>query len=227
MTMDRKLKSYAAILVAVYVILTVSFYFLAGDQLHLRQSRGNLELPAAEAGTVELSVGNVIEQQFTVEIQRLETIDIRWGTYYRPNAGTAVIELFDQRDGSVLMSSTFDMAQIPEGGLTTLTAAEPIEGLYEVPLLLRITSPDAQPGSAASPLMNLQPAQDGTKLLINAGGVEGTLCFAAKGEDYIWTGLHYWEFVAAGGVLLLLGLGMVWHRYSSGKHSFVINALVV
>ena len=46
--------------------------FLAGDQLHLRQSRGNLDMPEAESGTVELVQGAVVEQKFSCEIQRLQ-----------------------------------------------------------------------------------------------------------------------------------------------------------
>ena len=105
-----------------YAALIILFYFLVGEQLHLRQSRGNRELPAADSGTVELTAGSVVEQSFITTIQRLEQIDVQWGTYYRPNAGTVLLELMDLRDSSVLLSGAFDAAAITEGGLTTLTA---------------------------------------------------------------------------------------------------------
>jgi len=89
----------AAGLVLIYVAAIILFYFLSGEQLHLRQSRGNLALPAADSGTVELFPGSVVEQRFTTEIQRLERIDIQWGAYYRPNAGTVLAELVDLRSG--------------------------------------------------------------------------------------------------------------------------------
>ena len=125
----------ALILIIGYAVAVVLFYFLAGEQLHLRQSRGNVALPVADSGTVELAAGSVVEQRFTTEIQRLERIDIQWGTYYRPNAGIVLAELVDLRSGAVLLSQTFDAAGIPEGGLTTLTAETPIEGQYQAPLL--------------------------------------------------------------------------------------------
>lgn len=216
----------AAVLLLGYLALVVLFYFLAGEQLHLRESRGDLPLPAAENGTVELIAGSVVEQTFTAEIQRLEQIDVQWGTYYRTNAGTVLLELVDLRDGNVLLSGTFDAADITEGGLTTLTAEEPMERLYKVPLLLRITSPDCQPGSAASPLMNTQDMLEDGTLTLNGVPLEGMLCFAARGTDYIWTGLHYWEFAAVGAVLLLAGLGVIWLRLRQGKRSYVVNAVV-
>ena len=63
----HRLGRYAGIVFALYLVLTIGFYFLAGDQLLLRQSRGNMDLPVAEAGTVELCVGSVVEQRFVVE----------------------------------------------------------------------------------------------------------------------------------------------------------------
>lgn len=223
---NQLLRRLAAVLVLGYVLFVLLFYFLAGEQLHLRESRGDLPLPAAEAGTVELAAGNVVEQLFTAKIQRLEKISVQWGTYYRPNAGTVVMELYDTRTHTMLMSQQFDSAAIVEGGLTEMAAEEPIEGLYEVPLLLRVYSLDSQIGSAVSPLMNTQIQEDGFYLTLNGVSTPGVLCFSASGTDYIWTGLHYWQFAAAGLALILFFLGVVWYRYRRGKRSYVVNAVV-
>ena len=134
----------------IYALLVLGFYFLAGDQLRYRESRGNLAAPAAESGIVELVQGTIVEQSFIMKIQRLERLSVQWGTYYRPNAGAAVMELWNQASGQLLLQQSFDVAAISEGGFTTLTAAEPLEGLYNTPLLLRIYA-DSQLGSAVSP----------------------------------------------------------------------------
>ena len=208
-----------------YVCLVVLFYVLAGHQLHFRASRGSLAMPPAEAGTVELAQGAVVEQSFSVKIQRLQSVSVQWGTYYRPNSGTVTMELINQADGSVIMSQSFDAPAITEGGLTTMTAAEPIETVYGAPLLLRIYA-DSQPGSAVSPMMSSTAAQEGFSLSLNGVPMEGVLCFSVSGEDYIWTGLHYWEFAAAFGAVLALAAALIWRRYKQGKHSYVVNALV-
>ena len=219
------LRRLALVLAIGYIAAVILFYFLAGEQLHLRQSRDNLELPAADSGTVELVSGSVVEQRFATEIQRLEQIDIQWGTYYRPNAGTVLAELIDLRSGMVLLSQSFDATGIQEGGLTTLEAEIPIEGLYQVPLLLRLTA-DSPPGAAASPLMNTQGQEEGWELSLNGAPTSGTLCFALSGTDYIWTGLHYWQFAAAGLALVLLFIAVIWLRVRSGKRSYVVNAAI-
>lgn len=220
------LRRAALFLMVGYLLATTLFYFLAGEQLHLRESRGDLELPIADSGTVELAAGSVVEQVFATEIQRLEKISVQWGTYYRPNAGTVVMELYDTRSNALLMSKSFDAAAITEGGLTEMKAEEPIEGLYDAPLLLRIYSPDSQLGSAVSPLMNTQAEEEAFSLFLNGAPIPGILCFTASGTDYIWTGLHYWEFVAAGFALIVLFLAAVWYRCRCGKRSYVVNAVI-
>ena len=229
---DVNIKRFATTVTLAYVLLVVLFYFLAGDQLHYRQSRGNFSQPPVESGTVELVQGAVVEQTFSVKIQRLQSISVQWGTYYRANIGTVTMELYDLRDNSLVMAQNFNAADIPEGGTTTLVAESAVEMLYEAPLLLRIYS-DSPPGAAASPLMSFQTDEideademaEYFSLSLNGVPVEGVLCFSAFGEDYIWTGLHYWEFAAGFGAVLALTVFSVWLRYKRGKHSHVVNAL--
>ncbi len=222
---DVNLKRVALWITGAYALLAVLLYILMGYQLHFRESRGNLAMPTAETGTVELVQGSAVEQRFSAKIQRLESVTVQWGTYYRPNAGTVTIELFNEADGTLLMSGSFDAAAIAEGGTTEINAEEPIETAYLAPLLLRITS-DSQPGSAVSPLMSASAKEEGFSLNLNGAPTNGVLCFSASGEDYIWTGLHYWEFAAGFGLLLVLSELFIWNQHKKGKHSYVINALI-
>ena len=224
------LRRLAVVLLAGYLAAVVLFYFLAGEQLHLRKSRGNIDILPAESGTVELTAGSVVEQRFTTKIQRLEQVSVQWGTYYRQNAGTVLVELWDLSNNRLLLGQTLDATTVTDGGLTTLTAEKPIEGLYQLPLALRVTSLDGQPGSSLSPLMNngvLEETEGERELLLNGTLAPGTLCFAVRGTDYIWTGLHYWKFAATGFGLLILLLAIIWYRCKKGKRSYIINAVIV
>lgn len=212
-------------IIGAYILFVILFYWLVGYQLHYRPSRGNFEQPIAESGTVELIQGVSVEQTFQVKIQRLQSVSVQWGTYYRPNTGTVTMELLNLLDGMVVMSQSFDAASIAEGGLTTMSVETPIERLNDVPLLLRVYA-DSQPGSAVSPLMSTSAQEEGFALSLNGTPVVGMLCFSASGEDYIWTGLHYWEFAIAFGLLLVLAIALVWYRWKKGKHSYVVNALI-
>ncbi len=74
-------------------MLAVAFYFLAGEQLRYRDSRGNIEMPVANAATVELTAGSVVEQQFTPKIQIFEHLSVQWGVFNRVNHGTVNVQL--------------------------------------------------------------------------------------------------------------------------------------
>lgn len=219
----RGIRICAAVLV-VYLLLAIAFHFLAGDQLLYRDSRSNLEMPAAETGTVEVVGGTVIEQTFTTKIERLQSVSLQWGAYYRVNVGTVVMELVDSRNQAVLMSGSFDASTIQEGQVLTISAPEPLEGFYNVPLILRVTG-DSAAGSAATPLMTSVVRDESSVLTINGEAWTGMLCFSASGQDYIWTGLHYWLFAALGAVLLAIFLGVVLFRYVTGRRSYVVGAL--
>ena len=218
------LKRVFALCFAVYAVLIIAFYFLAGDQLHFRRSRGEVTMPAAEAGTIELVQDTYVQQTFTAKIQRLESVSVQWGTYYRANAGTVTMALY--RGEELLGQQTFDATAITEGGVTTLTFDTPLEGLVDVPLTLRLWA-DSTPGSAVSPMMNTSAAKkEGFALDLNGAAAAGTLCFSAGGEDYIWTGLHYWEFAAAFGLLLAAYLFWSYKRWQKGKPSALVKAVV-
>ena len=219
------LKKTLALTAVMYVILIFLFYWLAGEQLHFRQSRGNYEMPQAETGTVELVKGTTVEQTFTVKIQRLQAVSVQWETFYRPNSGTVTMELYNLEDNSLLMSQAYNAAEILEGGLTTLATETPIETVYAVPLMLRISA-DSQSGSALSPLMSASTKENNFSFSVNGVPRDGVLCFSVYGEDYIWTGLHYWQIAIGFGMLLVLGGVVVWVRFESGKHSYVANAMI-
>lgn len=209
----------------VYVLLVILFYWLAGDQLHFRQSRGDLALPTAELGTVDLTQGAVVEQTFSVKIQRLQNISVQFGTYNRTNQGTLTIELYDLRGDTLIANQQFDVADIQNLGLATLTMEKPIETVYDAPLLLKVFA-DSVPESAVFPLMSFTSPREDFALSLNGKDTNGVLCFSASGEDYIWTGLHYWEFAIGFGLLLSFAGVLIWLRWKKGKHSYVVNALI-
>lgn len=222
--LSKKFAKISIMVIILYFCIAGLFYFLAGEQLHFRDSRGNIELPIAESATPELTNTTVIEQIFTPKIQILESVSIQWGTYYRQNAGVANISLYDTRNNNLIVEKNVDVSKIQEGSLVDVKLNEPLEGVYDVPILIRITS-NSKTGSSVAPLISISVKRENEVLKVNGQEIEGTLCFTAKGRDYIWTGLHYWEFVIAGGLILLTFITVTYVRFKSGKRSYVVNAI--
>ena len=223
------------IILAVYAILVVAYYFLAGDQLRYRESRGNVEMLPAETGSVELCEGAVVEQHFTSRVDRIHTVGVQFGAYYRENFGTLVMELLKESDGAVLLRNEFDVHEIVEGQILELSADTPVENREHERMLLRITA-DAPAGAGVTPLIstltveaNNDTASDAIEvkdaLICNGIETVGSLCFSVTGEDYIWTGQHYWKFVIGLGFVFALFFFVVWRRYKAGKRSYLISAM--
>ena len=208
-----------------YWVIMCAFYWLAGEQLHYRESCGNIQLPAADKGAAELHEGVLVDQVFTPEIGRLHTVGVQFATYYRTNAGKVCIELYDTVSGALLMRGVFDAAEITDGQVLTISADEPVETDGQTPLALHLYA-DSQPGSAVIPLMTSAVQRDGETLYIHNTDVAGTLCFSASGSDAVWIGAHYWTVTVVFGVLLALFFLLVLYRKRKGKRSYVINALV-
>lgn len=222
---QRTLLIYSKILVIGYLLLSVLFYFLAGDQLHFRESRENINMQTANSGSVELTSGSLVEQTFINKIQRLTSVSVAWGTYNRKNEGTVYIDVYELNGNTQIMHQEISAGEITEGYISTFTFEKPVEGLTGIPMLLRITANSVQ-GSAVSPLMNVSASRDGFLLTLNGKPASGMLCFSVRGKDYIWTGLHYWKFVAVGAFLLVFYLWVTLHGIKNGKKPLLLMALI-
>ena len=212
------------LLITTYCCLVVLFYYLTGDQLHLRRSRGSIDMFSTESGIGELTDGIVLEQRFFARIMRLESVSAAFGNSYRTNHGTITMQLLRDGTEDVLMEGSFDASTIGETTVLSITSDEPVEGLWEVPLLLRIYA-DSTSGDAVTPLYNLSTEEEGFALMWNGEVKYGVLSFGADGEDYIWIGKYYWQICTVFGIVLFCVLLTVWLRFRKGKRSYLISAI--
>lgn len=225
-TLFNKLKQFSCVLLVFYLALALALPILMGEQLYLRQSRSNYSMAEATNGTGELVAGSDVEQTFTTDIHRLENISVLWATYNRQNSGTVYVELLRESDRSLLMSQALSAAEITNGYISNLVAEPPLDGLAGVPLVLRLFSPDSVNDSAVSPMMSSTSSLEKGSLMIDGKSVGGVLCFTAQGSDYIWTGLHYWQFAALGGLMLVVLCAITLWRIKNGKNCIVLNTVV-
>lgn len=182
-----------------YMLLAVSFRFLAGDALFWRDSRGNVSEPPVDT-VVELTCDTVIEESFSVSMDRLQSVSIPWRTYYRENSGTITVALLDTRDDSVLVVEEIAAESLTDGTVTVLTLPQPPDDLRGARLRLRLTADSPTGFSAAACVSSTRRANE--NLTVNGLPANGSLCFSAVGQDRIGSAGHYWSFSAAFGLLL-------------------------
>lgn len=208
----------------VYLFIIVSFYFLAGEQLKIRDSRGNIEMQPAEYTVGELTEGIVLEQTFSAKIQRLESVSVQWAYYGRKNYGNMTMQLLRASDSEMLMQGVFDVSGLTDYQYVTISSPEPLENVYDTPLTLKVYA-DSNTGSAGSLMLCYSAADGNISLKSNGENIEGILCMEAKGTDYIWIGLNYWCLASGLGILLALIPITVWLRVRKGKYSYINNAI--
>lgn len=213
-----------AVILFGYLLLAVMFYFLVGEQLHLRKSKENIEMVSANSGSIELVDGSEVHQVFINEIQRLTSMSVSWGTYGRNNSGTIFVELYNLNSNEQLLYQELSAAEITDGLVSTFVFENPKEGLVGDSMLLRLSA-NSKPGCAVSPLMNTAASEDSFSLSLNGQPALGMLCFSVQGEEYIWTGLHYWKFVVAGALLIICYLRSIVHNAKKGKISALLTAI--
>ena len=220
---NPNMKKIAIFFAISYCLFAILLYFLMGEQLHYRDSRGNILPEVANAATIELVQGTRVEQIFQTKIQIIEQLDIQWGTFGRKNKCTNIVELIDKESNQLIASQTVQGEDITEGYITKLKLPQ-LEGYYDKELLIRITSTDAQPGNAVTPVMNTNDYLEDGQLYFNGEPVDGVLTFTLTGRDYIWTGLHYWEFVLIGFIIVLFVA--IWSVYcqKKGRKNIIVNA---
>lgn len=219
----QKLQKLSIQLIFFYLSFAVLLFFLMGEQLHFRESRGNIVSITAEKDTTELVNEFLVEQEFTLTMQEIQEISVQWGSYHRENRGSAVVELWNMSNSTLLLSEILDMSSLVEGEFTFFEIDVVKEPMFETDLLLKIYSLDGETGFSATPLMGFENSV-GT-LSINGEPVEGTLCFSVTGVDEIWFGSHYWDFVTIGGVFLFIILSYSLWLSSVGKKNYFMDFL--
>lgn len=220
------IKTIAIFTICGYMVMTLLFHYLAGDSLYFRNSRGNIEVYPPTSGTIELIDGSVVEQNFTAEIQKIDKLSVILGTYGRINAGTVKIELINQNNGTILAAKSFLAKDMVEGYKAEIPIEPALENLYNSPLKIRITSNNTKIGSSPSPMMS-NKIEDNKEfsLYINEEKIQGRLCFEIFGEDYIWTGIHYWQFVALGLFAIIMYFIICNIRMKKGKNCRLFMAV--
>jgi len=217
----QRLVKVCGIVLAVYCTLAMLFYFICGAQLHIRQSRGNIEMQATDGFLQELSGDVTVVQTFRPQIDMLESFSVMWGDYSRQNSGTLKIEV-SKVGGAVLASEEFNVSEIKNNTLTTIKLNKTLDNCRDELYQIKITS-DSSLGQGVCAAMNSKVLNDDSKLYVNGVLQNGMLCFSATGLDHVWTGAHYLELATIGAVIVFLIASVIVIKVNHGKKSVVYN----
>lgn len=208
----RKIAVWCAIIFCVYVMLVVSLYFLMGEQLHFRTSRGNVELQ--KAVNSESVSFDVVTQRFTSKVQRLQIVSVAWPAE-QPSGEADIVVSVLRADGSLFLKQETHLVATEARQITSIVLPHPDETTCDQQLVIEVQCGGWIPEFRAQ-------AKDET-LLIDGTETELSLNFEFCGQDYVWTGLNYWwiALVGLGVIAVIVAVSLVRHvRYNN---SLIIN----
>ena len=251
---NKALRICAAIL-AVYLLLGVAFYFVAGDSLRL--TKGSNETVTPKAPLAELAQGDIISQTFRCNYDELESLTVIVGTMGRQNTDMIKAQLFDSENHELTKPIYIYTADLKDNQAYVIAFESAIENVKGERLTLTLTSLNGIIGNSISFYYGTSVDVDTGRVTV-PGEIRDTdalffngerkvdseknpcyLCLTVKGTNYHWFGSHYWIMYAAGALLLalyLLYLSLCYRKQKYGhllafllslkKYNFLIRQLV-
>ncbi len=208
---QSKTKKTALIIMACYLILAVGFYFIAGDQLHIRDEQSDMLTPLMPTG--EITSESLVTQRLTAEGDQLLGLSLRLSTYGRENSCRLSVTLTDG-NGAVLAMEEIACSGVADNADHRVDFSRPVETRRGQVLYVHLRSADGESGNAvtawwgnalsAARMELQQEIADEDMVIVNGQTMNGKLCVSLHQRSHLLAGQYYW-YGAAALALLLLG----------------------
>ena len=216
----NKIRKIYLIVIAIYVALVTSFYFLAGERIQYKDSTKNIKMDEADSISKELIKGTIIQQDFYNSIDKIESLEFVFTKNYQEGLGKITIDLLD--NNYLLAREIIDLHDIPEQHRVYMELDKPIVGRSDQDLTIRIygNSPE---GLGAYAMMNSK--KEDSSITVNNQALNGSLCFAVTGSEKISLAPYYWLIMGAVGLTLSIFLFTSYKRYQKGKNDYLVTGI--
>ncbi len=211
--------------IILYFLVISIFYFAAGEQLYIRESKGELVSIIGDYATPEITNEFTVRQEFLCEMDAIEKFSINICTFARANTGNLQIRLYNNTTQMELYCYTQNLSELLDGQVIECTLPEKVEGIREHILAIELSAPEGVIGNAVAPWHASTINTENQQLYFNNQPVDGTLCFATYGKDNVWTGPHYWQIMISIGIVLIICCAILIYKKKHNKKSVIILAV--
>lgn len=196
-----------------FLVLAFIFRFAGGESLEYKYVVSSM--PHMTGTLDELTADAVVKQDFIVESDSIDAINLEVSTYGRENEGLIQLELADTY-GNVIASYSEDVKKLSDTEPFKWTLMPSIDNTRGKVFQLKVTTTSGV-GTAPTVLVSSKGLE---KYLINDEVITGTICFNYVSKDYLSFGAYYWYYVLIG--LLLICLYILWNEFAKkrGKITF-------
>lgn len=218
-------KKLTAVLV-MYLLLTVVFYFLGGQQLHVRDAEtDDMVTPTSDVN--EIYTGSQIHQPFSIDADHITGVTLFTSTYGRENSCSLTISI--ERNGEPVASVTKFSGELGDSTESVFNLNEPLEITANEPLELVITSPDGSGGNAVTVYYGSsisvskgsvdKDLREDELASVNGTALDGILCFQVTGQEDLLFGNIYWYLATFVGIALAVYGAVLLHKEKQGLSS--------
>ncbi len=218
----EKLRKIFLIAFIIYTAFTVSFYFLSGDQLKYRIAEDSISIIEADSVTPEIVRGVTVDQDFINTVDNIDQIAVVFTKLYREGKGLLTIDLLD--GNKLLYRKVFDVDKIPEQHRIYLEPENPIRGLKDKTLTIRIYS-SSRVNEGVSAMMNKSAAPEGSRIKVGKEVLEGSLCFSVSGTEKIEISQYYWFIMGGFGLFLATLFVVSYRQFLRGRNNYLVAAI--
>ncbi len=224
---------WCSALLLAFLLLAYAFYFIAGQQMYIRDEDTAAVAPAMPAG--EITAGTELRQSFTAQADELLWLRVLVSTYGRENTASLELRLLDAA-GRELTAARISGAELV-GGDAECTVYFP--GAVSVErgarYTLEITSPDGESGDALtvwygsadetgrSRVERVISPED--RLTVNGAPVNGMLRFSLRQRTHLKFGQLYWPLVWVLGAALMAAAALTIRAQNRGKSTAAFRLL--
>ena len=240
MTKEKIRKIYLIIL-AVYIALATSFYFIAGEQLWYKDSKNSIGMPEANAVTQEINENTTIKQSFSNSIDRLDKFAFVFTKNYQEGNGQLTITI--RLNGNEILKKTYDVKKdIQEQRRMNIEFETPITDAAGKRISITLSSTSKEGKGVRAMMVGSQEdssffvTQTKKELVENTTDqykettiskeVPGTLCFSLNGSDNVILGKYYLPIFGGIGLLLASYLLISYLCFANGRNDYLITAIL-
>ncbi len=211
-------------IIIITVLIAMAFYFIAGEQLHYTVVQKDMQ--EVESIFPELNRGDVIEQKFHADMDKIEAMIFQPFSYGRENRG--MVDFFvEDKTGAVITATSARAVDCVDYMPYTMTFGQ------EVPLIkgdvytLRIVI-NEDIGNNPTFYYTTQGYDEANAenvLTLNGNTIPGNLCLGMKGKETEWFGAVYWYFVLI--LIVFLIAYQLWADYQTKRGKFTVVTLML
>lgn len=226
----KNLKKICAIVMAAYLVLSVVFYFLAGQGF--RQGSSATQMVNPQIVTGELLAGQEMTQQFVSEMDTIDSVTLFGATFARENSDMLNISVRNET-GAVLTSVVLETAGLNDNAEWTIVFSKPAVNANGQLLTLSVISERGEPGNAVTFYygnsrnagrleVQVEPLYP---VSVNRTPMSGELCFSVTGTNYYAAASYYWPAVGIMGLSMLGYLIWMLRCEKAGKRAVGLQIL--